>query len=52
MTQGAFNASRKNKRHVWDALADEIIAASNNDATKSNCLTKRTDLERQAGGSR
>ncbi len=52
MTQGAFNASRKNKRHVWDALADEIIATSNNDATKSNCLTKRTDLERQAGGSR
>ncbi len=52
MTQAAFMHSFKGKKHVWDALADEIIATSNNDATKSACLAKRTDLERQAGASR
>ncbi len=52
MTQGAFVHTFKGKKHLWDALADEIIATSNNDATKSACLAKRTDLERQAGASR
>ncbi|MBI4095938.1 MAG: hypothetical protein HY438_03700 [DPANN group archaeon] len=52
MTQTAFVQSFKGKKHVWDALADEIIATANNDATKSACLAKRTDLERQAGASR
>lgn len=52
MTQGSFMSSRKNKKHIWDALAEEIIAASNNDQTKSHCLTKRLELERQAAASR
>ena len=52
MTQGAFIASRKNKKHIWDALADEIVATANNDQQKSNCLTKRLELERQAAASR
>lgn len=52
MTQGAFIASRKNKKHIWDALAEEIIATSTGDQQKSNCLTKRQELERQAAASR
>jgi len=52
MTQGSFMSSRKNKKHMWDALAEEIIATANNDQQKSNCLTKRQELERQAGASR
>ena len=52
MTQGSFMGSRKNKKHIWDALADEIIATANNDQQKSYCLTKRQELERQAAASR
>jgi len=52
MTQGAFTASRKNKKHMWDALAEEIIAASNNDVTKSTCLAKKLELERQSAANR
>src|SRR3989344_4621128 len=52
MTQAAFVQSAKGKKHVWTALADEIIATANNDTTKSNCLTKKQDLERQSGASR
>ncbi len=52
MSQAAFVQSAKGKKHVWVALADEITATANNDTTKSNCLTKRQDLERQSGASR
>jgi len=52
MTQGAFANSRKGKKHIWEALADEIMAAANNDQQKSNALTKRQELERQSEGSR
>lgn len=51
MVQGAFIASRKNKKQMWQALADEIIATASNDP-KSNCITKKTELERQAAASR
>ncbi len=52
MTQTAFAQSAKGKKHVWTALADEIMATANGDTTKSNCLTKKQDLERQSGASR
>ncbi|MFH0869037.1 MAG: hypothetical protein V1839_02315 [archaeon] len=52
MTQGAFMSSRKNKKHIWDALAEEIIVTANNDVSKSMCITKRLELERQASASR
>jgi small subunit ribosomal protein S7 len=51
MVQGAFVKSVKGKAHMWDSLAEEIIATSQGDA-KSNCITKRTELERQAAASR
>lgn len=52
MTQGSFMGSRRNKKSMSDALAEEIIATANSDQTRSNCLTKRLELERQAGASR
>lgn len=53
ITQGAFTASAaaKNKRAIWETLAEEIIAAANGDS-KSNCIQKKTELERQAAASR
>ncbi|MEM2874126.1 MAG: 30S ribosomal protein S7 [Candidatus Nanoarchaeia archaeon] len=51
MVQGAFVASRKYKKPMSAALADEIIATAANDA-KANCIMKKTELERQAAASR
>jgi len=51
MTQGAFQKSRKNKRKVWEALADEIMLAAQGDA-KSNTVAKGVELQRQAQASR
>ena len=51
MTQGAFQKSRKNKKRIWDALAEEIISASEGDA-KSNTVAKGVELQRQAQASR
>jgi len=51
MVQGAFVKSVKGKAHMWNSLADEIIATAEGDA-KSNAVTKRTELERQAAASR
>ncbi|MBD3262959.1 30S ribosomal protein S7 [Candidatus Woesearchaeota archaeon] len=54
MTQGAHQASASagTKKSIWDALASEIIATADNDKTKSNCIKKKTELERQAAASR
>ncbi|MEK6807486.1 MAG: hypothetical protein AABX75_00500 [Nanoarchaeota archaeon] len=52
MTQAAFGHSAKGKKHVWEALADEIIGTSNNDSQKSNAIAKKMDVERQSGASR
>ncbi len=52
MTQGAFWKTFKGREHIWKSLADEIIATANNDPSKSNCLTKKIELEKQAAGSR
>ncbi|MGB9675054.1 MAG: 30S ribosomal protein S7 [Candidatus Nanoarchaeia archaeon] len=51
IVQGAFLASRKNKKSMSDALAEELIATANGDP-KSNGIVKKTELERQAMGSR
>lgn len=52
MVQGAFVHSVRGKKHISETLADEIIAARNSDASKSNAVNKRIELERQAGASR
>ena len=51
IVQSAFMSSRKHKKMMFDALADEIIATAAGDA-KSSCITKKTELERQAAASR
>lgn len=51
MTQGAFQKSRKNKKKIWDALAEEIMLASEGD-NKSNTVAKGIELQRQAQASR
>ena len=51
IVQGAFLASLKGKKHMQDALADEIIATAAGDA-KATAMSKKTDLERQAAASR
>jgi small subunit ribosomal protein S7 len=52
MTQGSFIASRKGKKAIWEALADEIMGTAAGDQSKSNCLAKKLEIERQAGASR
>lgn len=54
ITQGAYAASAaaKTKKAVWQTLANEIIAAANNDSAKSNCIQKKIELERAAAASR
>jgi len=54
ITQGAYAASAAagTKKRIWETLADEIIATANKDAAKSNCIKKKTELERQAAASR
>jgi small subunit ribosomal protein S7 len=52
MTQGAFTSSHKGKKHIWDALADELVGTASGDPQKSHCLAKKLELERQAGASR
>jgi len=51
IVQGAFLASRKNKSHMAEALAEELIATAAHDP-KANGLAKKAELERQAAGSR
>ena len=52
MTQAAFGHSAKGKKHVWTALADEIMGTASNDQQKSNAIAKKMDMERQSGASR
>lgn len=54
ITQGAYaaSASAKSKKSIAQTLANELISASNNDATNSNCIKKKIELERQAEASR
>ncbi len=52
ITQGAFAKTFKGKKHIWESLANEIIATAAGDQSKSNCLAKKNELERQSGASR
>ena len=52
MVQGAYAKSFNTKKKIYDALADEIIAAYNVDQQKSNAISKKLELERQADASR
>ena len=51
MTQGAYTKSFNKKKSIVDALAEEIIAAYQLSA-KSNSVSKKRDLERQAASSK
>jgi len=51
ITQGAYWKSFNSKKKMVDALAEEIIAAYRLDP-KSNAITKKHELERQADASR
>ena len=51
MTQGAYQKSYGKKPKAFEALADEIIRASQLDA-KSHAVSKKLELERQADAAR
>ncbi len=51
MTQGAYQRSFNKKITIEDALADEIVNAFYSNQ-KSNAITKKRDLERQASSSK
>jgi len=51
MTQAAFQKSTKSKKSAAQALADEVIAASNK-MPASGAISKKLDMERQADASR
>ena len=51
ITQGAFQSTINKKVSIDKGLANEIIAASKEDP-KSFALSKKTEMERQASGSR
>ena len=51
ITQGAFQATANKKVQIEKGLANEIIAASNDD-NKSFAISKKIEMERQAAGSR
>ena len=54
ITQGAYSASAsaKTKKNISTTLANEIMATAKGESEKSNCLRKRTELERQSEASR
>jgi len=51
MVQGAFAKTYKNKKRIEECLAEEISNAYNLD-NKSNAISKKLELERQAQSSR
>ncbi len=51
ITQGALNATYKNKKSVENCLADEILKASKNDVA-SSAVAKKNDVERIAKSAR
>ena len=52
ITQAAYRKSFGKKQNIVDALVDEVMAAFNNDAAKSEAIREKTRLEREAEGSR
>ncbi len=51
MIQGAYHTSFNKKKHIEEALADEITAAFNLNSA-SNAIAKKFEVERQADSSR
>ncbi|MBI2663471.1 30S ribosomal protein S7 [Candidatus Woesearchaeota archaeon] len=51
IVQGAYSKTFKNKKRMWECLADEIILVYNMD-NKSNAIARKLELERQADASR
>jgi small subunit ribosomal protein S7 len=52
IVQAAYRKSFGKKETVADALANEIIGAYNNDASKSDAIREKYRIEREAEGSR
>jgi small subunit ribosomal protein S7 len=52
IVQSAYRKSFGKKETIVDALTVEIVAASNNDASKSEAIKEKERLEREAEGSR
>lgn len=52
ITQAAFHGASRKKKKAWQALAEELIYAARGDATRSNALKKKIEVERQAAASR
>jgi len=52
MVQGSYQKSRGTKKSFSSCLADEIIAASNNDPQGSYAIREKERIEREAAGAR
>ncbi len=52
IVQAAYRKSFGKKETIVDALASEIIAAANNDASKSDAIKEKERIEREAEGAR
>lgn len=52
IVQAAYRKAFGKKENMVDALVDEIIAAYNNDASKSEAIREKERIEREAEGAR
>jgi small subunit ribosomal protein S7 len=52
LTQGAYQKAYAGHKKTSQCLADEFIAAYENDATKSNAIREKERIERDAAGAR
>ncbi|MFQ6020754.1 MAG: 30S ribosomal protein S7 [Candidatus Aenigmatarchaeota archaeon] len=52
ITQGAYQKAFDKPKNMAESLADEIIAACNNDSSKSHAIRERERIEREAAGAR
>ncbi|MEM5790542.1 MAG: 30S ribosomal protein S7 [Candidatus Aenigmatarchaeota archaeon] len=52
IVQAAYRKAFGKKENIVDALVDEIIAAYNNDASKSEAIREKERIEREAEGAR
>lgn len=52
IVQASYRSSFGKKKSMVEALADEIIAASKNEASKSHAVKERERIEREAEGAR
>jgi small subunit ribosomal protein S7 len=52
ISQGSYQKAFKTSKKMSQCLADEILAAYNNDSQNSHAVKERERLEREAGGAR